>query len=98
MPNQGNLVESYNVFELVASKEHELKTKLARKWNTAMSKKLAFGPSPSEIPWFVLTAKWTQLKVGGSCLCPCPRILFMPCAAPLPFLQCPILHTLDRNT
>lgn len=87
--NPGNLVESYNVFELVASKEQELKAKLTRKWNTAMSKKLAFGPSPGEVPWFVLTAKWTQLKVGGSwshLTGDRPGTLFVLCAEPFPFL------------
>ena len=61
-----NLVEGNNVFELVASKERELKARMARKWNTAMSKNLAFGPSVNDIPGFVLTAKWTQLKVSAS--------------------------------
>ena len=59
----GNLVESYNVFELVASKEKEVKERMARKWNTAMAKEMAFGPSITDVPGFLLTAKWTRIKV-----------------------------------
>ena len=54
------------MFELVASKEREIKSRMAQKWNTAMAQEMAFGPSVNDIPGFMLTAKWTQIKVSAS--------------------------------
>ena len=51
------------MFEMVAASEQAVKACALRKWNTAMSRGLAFGPAVGGIPWFLLTAKWAQLKV-----------------------------------
>ena len=65
-------MESSNVFEMVAASERAVKARALRKWNTAMSRGLAFGPAVGGVPWFLLTAKWTQLKArhagGGGML------------------------------
>jgi hypothetical protein len=58
-----NLVEHSNVFELFKDRQQELRAKEAQKWKTDMATSLSFGPAPQDTPWFLLSAKWTRLKV-----------------------------------
>lgn len=53
----GNLAEAHSAFEPV------LVPPLPRVWNTQFSKGMAFGPSASEVPYFLLTADWPTLQV-----------------------------------
>ena len=99
-PSPDNLVESSNVFEMVAASEQAVKARALRKWNTAMSRGLAFGPAVGGIPWFLLTAKWAQLKVrhaGGGGHAD-EAFCFWPNATPLDGVVCrPRLRTGRRG-
>ena len=88
------------MFELVAAKESEIKARMAQKWNTTMAKDMAFGSSVSDIPGFVLTAKWTRIKVwGGQWWYVCSHStlpLVLPCQ-PSFYKKCNTISKLNRD-